>query len=191
MDGTPSKLLELVAAAGEGNSLEARQLLPLLYDELRRMASSMLNRLPPGQTLQATSLVHEAYVKLVRHRDPGWDGRAHFLAAASQAMREILVDQARRKAATKRGGGRRRLDLQDGQITFDTPSDEILELHDAIKLLEVEDPRKAQIVILRFFAGLNMEQIAEHLGISLTTVNRDWRFARAWLYRELDARNET
>jgi RNA polymerase sigma factor (TIGR02999 family) len=191
MDESPSRLIEFVTAAQSSGALEARQLLPLVYDELRRVASLMLNRLPPGQTLQATSLVHEAYAKLVRHVDPGWDGRGHFFAAASQAMREILVDEARRKAAKKRGGDRRRFDLQDGQITFDTPCDDILELHEAIKLLEDEDPRKAQIVILRFFSGLNMGQIAEHLGVSLATVNREWRFARAWLYRELDAKNES
>ncbi len=186
MNDSPSKLDDLIAAAKAGDRVTAEELLPLVYDELRSLAGVMLKRLPPGQTLQATSLVHEAYAKLVRRCDPGWDGRGHFFAAAAQAMREIIVDHARRKGAIKRGGDRRRLDLLDGEITFDAPSDDILALHEAIASLEKEDQRKSQIVLLRFFSGLSMEQIAGQLGVSLATVNREWRFTRAWLARELE-----
>ena len=186
MDDSPSKLEALITAAQAGDRVTAQQLIPLVYDELRSLAGAMLKRLPPGQTLQATSLVHEAYAKLVRRCDPGWDGRGHFFAAAAQAMREIIVDHARRKGTMKRGGDRRHFELLDGQITFAAPSDEILALHEAIATLEKEDPRKSQIVLLRFFSGLSMEQIAEQLRVSRATVDREWRFTRAWLSRELE-----
>ena len=186
MNDSSTKLEDLIKAAKKGDHVTAEQLIPLVYDELRSLAGAMLRRLPPGQTLQATSLVHEAYAKLVRRCDPGWDGRAHFFAAAAQAMREIIVDHARRKGATKRGGDRRRLDLLDDVITFDAPTDDILALHEAISRLETEDRRKSQIVLLRFFSGLSMEQIAEQLGVSRATVAREWRFTRAWLGRELE-----
>ena len=186
MSDSSTKLEKLITAAKKGDRVTAQQLIPLVYDELRSLAGALLKQLPPGQTLQATSLVHEAYAKLVRSCDPGWDGRGHFFAAAAQAMREIIVDHARRKGAIKRGGDRRRLNILDSQITFDAPSDDILALHEVIARLEKEDPRKSRIVLLRFFSGLSMEQIAEQLGVSRATVDRDWRFARAWLARELE-----
>jgi RNA polymerase sigma factor (TIGR02999 family) len=186
LDRNSAAIAQTVIAAKRGDRKAASQLLPLLYGELRSLARALLHQLPPGQTLNATCLVHEAYAKLVRTCDPGWDGRGHFFAAASQAMREILVDQARRKSAIKRGGNLQREEFDVNQIFLDTPSDDVLALHDAIAKLEAEDPRKAQIVTMRYFGGLQMKQIAEELGISRATVDREWRFTRAWLYRELD-----
>ena len=185
-DRNAAAIGQTVIAAKRGDREAASHLLPMLYGELRSLARAMLHRLPPGQTLNATCLVHEAYAKLVRKCDPGWDGRGHFFSAASQAMREILVDQARRKAAIKRGGNLQREEFDASQIVLDAPSDDILALHDAIAKLEGEDPRKAQIVTMRYFGGLQMTEIAEELGISRATADREWRFTRAWLYRELD-----
>ena len=148
-------------------------------------------KVPPGQTLQATALVHEAYLRLVGDDDPGWNSRGHFFGAAARAMRDILVEQARRKASLKRGGDRRREgDAADLAIAIDAPASDLLALDELLERLEEQDPRKAQVVMLRFFAGLTNPQIAEILGVSLPTVERDWRFARSWLQRELGATDE-
>lgn len=183
---------ELVArdlqALAAGNRRAAETLLPVLYAELRKLASALLSRLQPGQTLQATALVHEAYLKLVGNRDPGWKGRAHFFGSAAQAMREILVDQARRKAAAKRGVDWRRVTLDERLVGAGTPQVEVLDLHLALQRLERDDPRKGQVVMLRYFAGLTVEEIAEVLDLSSATVERDWRFARVWLYSEIAGR---
>jgi len=164
---------------GEGQG--AAELLPAVYAELRRLAAALAGRLPPGQTLQPTALVHEAYLKLVRDRDPGWDGRRHFFGAAAQAMREILVDQARRKAARKRGGGGRRIDLSDGLAVIEPPADDLMALDEAIERLRADQPQLAEVVLLRYYAGLGVEETAGVVGRSVSTVTREWRRARAWL----------
>lgn len=174
---------------GVGPRRAASELIPLLYAELRRLAESRLSKLPPGQTLQPTALVHEAYLRLVRDQDPGWDGRAHFFGAAAQAMRDILVEQARSKSRLKRGGDRRRVELSEetlGGASFDVPADELLALDSALDRLREEHPRPAQIVMYRYFAGLTSEATAEVLDMSKRTVERDWRFAQAWMRDALD-----
>jgi len=159
----------------------AAELLPAVYAELRRLASVLTGQLPPGQTLTPTALVHEAYLKLVRDKDPGWEGRRHFFGAAAKAMREILVDQARRKASIKRGGQGQRIDLTEGLALIQPPADDVEALDEAIQQLEVEEPRLAEIVRLRYYTGLSVEETASVIGLSVSTVTREWRFARAWL----------
>jgi RNA polymerase sigma factor (TIGR02999 family) len=181
-----SKLTETITAARAGQPQAAAELLPLLYEELRRLGKALIRKQPPGQTLQATALVHEAYAKVVGSTDPGWDGRGHFFAAAARAMREILVDQARRRNALKRGGDRNRQALDAADLPIESRVDDIIALDAALTKLEEQDPQKAQIVNLRFFAGLNMQEIAAYLNTSKSTIERDWRFIRAWLYKELD-----
>ena len=181
---------QVLQAAMEGDLEAARNLLPMVYDELRKLARARLRVLPPGQTLQPTALVHEAYIRLVGKQDPGWDGRGHFFAAAAQAMRNSLVEQARRKMARKRGGGKRRIDIDEAEPAFAPPSGDVLAVDEAVKRLEEDDPRKGQIVNLRYFARLTAAETAEALGISVATVGREWRYIRAWLERELRAEKE-
>ena len=142
-------------------------------------------RVPPGNTLQPTALVHEAYVRLVGNEDPGWNSRGHFFAAAALAMRRILVEQARRKARLRHGGDRKRLDADEVDIPVETPAEDILALDEALENLRRRDKRKAEVVMLRYFAGLTIEETAAALGISEPTVERDWRFARALLHEQL------
>ena len=175
-------------ASGDKNT--ARDLLPILYDELKVIARARLANLPPGQTLQTTALVHEAYMKLVGRTDPGWNSRGHFFAAATRAMRQILVDQARRKAAVKHGGNRNRVDLDCIEISADGPGTDYLALHAALDQLEAEDPRKAQIVMLRQFAGLKRDEIAASLDISVRTVDREWHYSIARLHQLMTESNE-
>ena len=183
-DASKAVTLFLKAAAG-GDREAATKLLPLLYGELRKLARARMAKLAPGQTLQPTALVHEAYLRIIRTEDPGWDGRGHFFAAAAQAMRDILVEQARRKAALKRGGDRKRLDVEDVELAIQPPGEDILALDEALQRLEADDPRKGQIVNLRFFAGLTGEEAATALGVSVTTVEREWRYIKTWLYTQL------
>ena len=159
----------------------AADLLPAVYAELRRLARALTARLPPGQTLQPTALVHEAYLKLVRNQDPGWEGRRHFFGAAAQAMREILIDQARRKASVKHGGHGRRIELTEGLALIEPPADDLLALDEAIQCLQGEEPRLGEIVHLRYYAGLSLEETASVVGRSVRTITREWRQARAWL----------
>jgi RNA polymerase sigma factor (TIGR02999 family) len=160
----------------------AADLLPVLYGELRRLAAVLTSQRAPGQTLTPTALVHEAYLRLVRSEDPGWQGRRHFFGAAAQAMREILIEQARRKGRLKRGGGRRRrVELSEGLAWIEPPADDILALDEALRQLQAEDPRLAEIVLLRYFSGLSVEETAHVVGVSVSTLTRDWRYARAWL----------
>ena len=168
-----------------GETQPAAELLSQLYTELRRLAGVLTRQLPPGQTLQPTALVHEAYLRLVRSQDPGWEGRRHFFGAAAQAMREILVEQARRKASQKRGGQAQRVELAEGLAWIEPPADDLLALDEAVGRLQVEDPRLAEIVQLRYFTGLSVEETASLVGASVRTVKRDWRYARAWLARQL------
>ncbi len=168
-------------AAATGDPHAAAELLPLVYEELKKLARARLAKVPPGQTLNPTGLVHEAYLRVVGARDPGWAHRGHFFAAAAQAMRNILVDQARRKAALKRGGAQKRVELADVEARG-AAADDILAIHEAVTRLEAEDPRKGQIVNLRFFAGLTEEETAATLGVSRDTVKRDWRYIKRWLH---------
>jgi RNA polymerase sigma factor (TIGR02999 family) len=161
--------------------MAAAELLPALYTELRDLAAALTARLPPGQTLQPTALVHEAYLKLVRDRDPGWEGRRHFFGAAARAMREILIDQARRKASGKHGGHGQRVELTEGLALIEPPADDLLALDEAIGQLQAEKPHLAEVVLLRYYAGMSVEETAEVVGRSDRTVKREWRFARAWL----------
>jgi RNA polymerase sigma factor (TIGR02999 family) len=177
----------LLEAAGRGDERAASDLLPLVYGELRKLADSWMGRTPPGQTLQATALVHEAFLRLVGKEDcgAGWENRGHFFFAAGRAMKDILVERARARARLKRGGDRRRLNLDDVSVAMDTPEEEMLVLHDAMERLEREHPWEHRIVTLRFFAGLTMEETAQAMGSSLRTIERDWRFAQAWLRRSM------
>ena len=154
----------------------AVDLLPLLYDELRRLAAALTARLAPGQTLQPTALVHEAYLRLVRDKDPGWKGRRHFFGSAAQAMRDILIDQARRKASLKHGGQAQRIELSEGLAWIEPPSGDMLALDEAIQQLQEADARLAEIVRLRYYTGLSVEETAELVGVSVTTLKRDWRW---------------
>ena len=169
-----------------GDPRAAGRLLPLVYDELRKLASQRLAQEKPGQTLQATALVHDAYLRLVGAEDPGWDGRGHFFAAAAEAMRRILVDNARRKRTRKHGGGRDRHDLDEVEIVAGEPAEDLLALDEALTRLAAEDPAKAQLVQLRYFGGLSIEDAARALGISAATAKRHWAYARAWLFRAVE-----
>ncbi|MFO0910856.1 MAG: sigma-70 family RNA polymerase sigma factor [Isosphaeraceae bacterium] len=176
----------LLSAVEHGESKASDELLPLVYAELRRLAKQRLAHEKPGQTLQATALVHEAYVRLVGGAQAqGWNSRGHFFAAAAEAMRRILVENARRKRAEKHGGRLERHDLDALEIAAPALSSDLLALDEALTRLESEDPTKAQLVKLRFFAGLTEEEAANALGISCTTAQRYWRYAKAWLLVEL------
>lgn len=177
---------QVLKALDGGDSGAAEQLLPLIYDELRTLARSLMSNLPPGNTLQPTALVHEAYLRIVGDESIGWNSRGHFFAAAAQAMRRILVEQARRKAAVRHGGGLKRLDIDDVEIPLELPGGEdLLALSAALERLSEWDARKASVVELRYFAGLDIPETARILGVSEPTVERDWRFARAFLYDQL------
>jgi RNA polymerase sigma factor (TIGR02999 family) len=177
---------QILNAIEQGDPRAAEELLPLVYDELRKLAAARLDEEKPGQTLQPTALVHEAYVRLVGGAQPqDWNGRGHFFAAAAEAMRRILVESARRKGRARHGGGRARLDLDAVEPAADEADERLLAIDEALTLLAAEDPAAAEVVKLRFFAGLTAQQAADALGISLRTANSHWAFARAWLFRRL------
>ncbi len=185
----------LLHAIGAGNKHAAEQLLPLVYDELRRLAKARMANEPADHTLQPTALVHEAYMRLLGRAEAGadpnaarkWDGRGHFFGAAAQAMRRILVERARNQARLKRGGGRERLSLSDVAPAADTGLDsaDVLALDEALGRLETENPRRAQVVMLRYFAGLSVEETAAAMDLSPATIKNEWTVARAWLHREM------
>ncbi len=175
---------ELIDAAVAGDRHAADDLLPLVYDELRRLAAHRLAQEKAGATLEPTALVHEAYLRLVGGGSPGWKGRGHFFGAAARAMRHILVEEARRKRADKRGGRRPRVPLEEFHRIGESPED-VLDLDDALTRLAQDEPAKADLVQLRFFAGLTTAEAAETLGISVATAERWWSYARAWLYNDL------
>jgi len=176
----------ILAAVEAGDPKAAAELLPLVYDELRKLAAARLGAEPAGHTLQPTALVHEAYLRLVGARlSEGWDGRGHFFAAAAEAMRRILIEHARHKDSRKAGGGRRRLDLADVEPVGPESDLDLIALDDALGRLERLDARKAQVVKLRFFAGLTGEQAARALGIATSTADADWAYARCWLRLEM------
>jgi len=180
-------LTRLLNAVSPEDSTTSEELLPVVYDELRRLAAARMAQEKPGQTLQATALVHEAWLRLLGSGRTEWDGRGHFFAAAAEAMRRILVENARRKKRLRHGGEQHRVDLDGLELACGMPSDELLALNEALKELESLDPTGAQIVKLRFFAGLNHPQIASELGLSLSAVERNWTFCRTWLYRQIKA----
>ena len=187
-----SEVTRILSAIEQGEPSAADQLLPLVYDELRKLAAQKLAHEKPGQTLQATALVHEAYLRLVDVEEAQhWNSRGHFFAAAAEAMRRILIEQARRKRRPKHGGDRRRIDLDDALSVAEAPCDDLLALDDALSRLEATDPLAAQVVKLRFFTGLSMPETAEALGVSLRTAERNWTYARTWLHRELSRDNPT
>jgi RNA polymerase sigma factor (TIGR02999 family) len=180
-------LTRLLDAASSGDPQAAEQLLPLVYDELRKLAARKLTGESPGQTLQATALVHEAYVRLVNvDNNRQWNGRGHFLAAAAEAMRRILVDHARRKKSRKRGGGRARAEFREESLAAPEGPDEILAVDEALAGLAATDPQAAELVKLRYFAGLSVDEAAQALNISPRSVDRLWAYARAWLQRAID-----
>jgi RNA polymerase sigma factor (sigma-70 family) len=198
-----SDVTRILSQIEQGDPQAAEKLLPLVYEELRKLAAAKMAQENPGQTLQATALVHEAYVRLVGGqgkeprieepknqngmggREQQWDGRGHFFAAAAEAMRRILVEQARRKGRLKRGGDIERVELDDIEISLAAPSNDVLELDDALTRLAAKHPEKAELVKLRYFCGLTGDEAAAALGISPATADRHWTYARAWLVREL------
>jgi RNA polymerase sigma factor (TIGR02999 family) len=181
-----SDVTGLLNAIDQGDPQAASRLLPLVYAELRRLAAQKLAQEAPGQTLDATALVHEAYLRLVGDgAERQWDSRGHFFTAAAEAMRRILVDNARRKRSRKRGGGRTRQELDEAQLPAPQPRDDLLALDEALHKLAAKDRTKAELVQLRYFAGLTLEQAAQVLGISRTTADRYWAYAKAWLHQEL------
>jgi RNA polymerase sigma factor (TIGR02999 family) len=187
---TPGPVTRLLKSIQSGDYQAAYDLLPIVYAELRNLGRAMVARLPPGNTLQGTALVHEAYLRLVGDEEQDWKCRAYFFAAAAQAMRRIVIDQARRKAAIKHGGGRVRVDADEVEIPIVYPVEDMQALDESLARLRAQDTRKADVVDLRFFAGLSIEETARVLGVSEPTVERDWRFARAYLYDELQMRGE-
>jgi RNA polymerase sigma factor (TIGR02999 family) len=181
-----SDVTQILQALEKGDPAAASQLLPLVYDELRQLAAQKLAQEKPGQTLQATALVHEAYLRLVGNDpEPHWNSRGHFFAAAALAMRNILVDNARRKRRLKHGGGRQRVALEEALPAPPQDAEELLALDEALTRLAAEDPEAARIVELCYFAGLSVEQAAQALGISRASAYRQWTFARAWLLQAL------
>lgn len=181
-----SDLTGILSRIEQGDPHAAEQLLPLVYDELRKLAAAKLSQERPGQTLQATALVHEAYLRLLGPGlSPHWDGRGHFFAAAAEAMRRILVEQARRKKSLKAGGRMQRQELADVEGAIEGPNLDLLALDEALAKLDAKDPRKAALVKLRFFAGLTKEQAASALGIATSTADLDWAYARSWLRAEM------
>ena len=182
------RVTEVLQAVEAGDPRAAERLLPLVYTELRALARALMAKVPPGNTLQPTALVHQAYLRIVGNEDPGWNSRGHFFAAAAQAMRRILVEQARRKAAMQHGGEHRRADVDDEGFPIESPTDDILALDEALARLSVMDERKARVVELRYLMGLDIAETAQVLRVSEPTVERDWRFARAFLYDQLTGR---
>ncbi len=182
-----SDVTHILSALEHGDPSAAEKLLPLVYDELRQLAAAKLAQEKPGHTLQATALVHEAYLRLVDTEVvQRWDSRRHFFAAAAEAMRRILVESARKKKRLRHGGGRCRLDLQETASIADAPQDDLLALDEALTRLAAREPAKAELVKLRYFAGLSIDEAADLMHISRTTAKRYWAFARAWLLAEID-----
>ena len=175
----------ILSAIEQGDPKAPEQLLPLVYDELRKLAAQRLAHESPGQTLQATALVHEAYLRLIGSETPSWSSRGHFFAAAAEAMRRILIENARRKLTEKHGGGLNRIELDGLDLPAAAPSEDILAVDEALAKLATEDPTKAELVKLRYFGGLSVEDAGRVLGISRATADRYWAYARVWLFGEL------
>ena len=182
-----SEVTRILDAIQQGDPNAAEELLPLVYDELRKLAAHRMAGEDPGQTLQATALVHEAWLRLGGDDQPSWQNRAHFFAAAAEAMRRILIDNARRKNYLRHGGGAERVNLDGLDLAASVDDEQLLALNEALDHLAAHDATKAQVVKLRFFAGLTNEQVARVLGVSEPTVKRHWAYARAWLFREINS----
>ncbi len=188
-DNDSHQITLLLADWSKGDEFALEQLMPLVYDELRRMARSFMRRQPAGHTFQTTELIHEAYLKIARGDERNWQNRSHFYGVAAKAMRQILVDYARSKSSQKRGGWQDQVSLSDDLATVKDISREVVALDEALKNLEQIDERRSRVVEMKFFGGLKIEEIAEVLKISPETVKRDWQFARTWLLRELSNAN--
>jgi RNA polymerase sigma factor (TIGR02999 family) len=181
-----SDVTRILSQIEQGDPRAAEQLLPLVYSELRKLAAVKLAQEQPGQTLQATALVHDAYIRLVDvEKAQHWDSRRHFFSAAAESMQRILIENARRKKRLKRGGKLERADLPDVPEIEHAPLDDLIDLDQALRKLGLEEPEKAEVVKLRFFTGLPLEEISQILGISVPTIKRHWRYARAWLHKEM------
>jgi RNA polymerase sigma-70 factor, ECF subfamily len=185
MDPSPHEVTRLLVAWGNGDEAARDQLMPLVYAELHRLAHHYMNLEKPGHTLQTSALVNEAFVRLVDQRDVHWQNRAHFFGIAAQMMRRILVDYARKRGYAKRAGGAQQVTLDEGLIVSEQRSAEVVALDEALNGLSALDPRKGQIVELRFFCGLSIDETAEVVGVSPGTVMRDWTLAKAWLRKEM------
>ena len=185
-----SDVTRIISAIEQGDAKAADELLPLVYEELRRLAAQKMSHEPPGQTLQATALVHEAYIRLVGSEAQDWSGRTHFFAAAAEAMRRILIDNARRKQRLKRGGKQQKIDLDKAEIAIEGPSTDLIALDEALVKLAEEDRIVADLVKMRYFAGLSLGQAAAILGVSRRTADRYWFYARAWLYQEITSEHK-
>ena len=179
------KLTKTLDGVVAGDRAAGAQLLPLVYEELRGLARSRMAKVAPGNTLQPTALVHEAFMRVAGERDPGWDSKGHFFAAAAEAMRQILVDQARKKNRLKHGGGKKRIETDDFDVPLACPVEDVLALDEALTRLKRDDERKAEIVTLRCFAGLDREETAAVLNVSTATIDREWRYIVARLHKEL------
>jgi len=184
-----SDVTQILSRIESGDPSAAEQLMPLVYDELRKLAAARLAHERPGQTLQATALVHDAYLRLIgpAGQDPrNWKDRGHFFAAAAEAMRRLLVERARRKKSIRHGGGQQRIDLETQLCISADGDDAVLAINDALERLRAEEPEAAQVVTLRYFAGLTIKEVAAAMNVSVRTVNRHWTYARTWLYRDLE-----
>ena len=177
------EVTQVLKAIGRNDQGASEKLLPLVYAELRRLAAARMANEMAGQTLQPTALVHEAWLRLVTDKDRTWQNRAHFFGAAAEAMRRILIERARHKSRLKHGGGQSRLNIEDLELAQTTPDDKVLLVDEALEELKVEDPELEQIVVLKFFGGLSNEEIAETLDLAPRTLDRQWAYARAWLFR--------
>lgn len=178
-------LTQMLQAIRRGDGRASDELLPLVYNELRQLASARMAQEAGGQTLQATALVHEAWLRMVGAGDRTWQNRAHFFGAAAEAMRRILVENARRKSRLKRGGGQIRLDVEDVDLAAATPDEKVLLMDEALEELKAQDPERARLVVLKFFGGLTNQEVAENLGVTERTVERQWAYAKAWLFEKI------
>jgi len=181
-----SDVTRIIEAAQQGDPTAADRLLPLVYEELRKLAAAKMAQEAPGQTLQPTALVHDAWLRLVGNENQKWNGRAHFFGAAAEAMRRILIENARRKRAARHGGGKSKLDMSNIEVAAPAKDQELLAVSDALEKFAARDKQKAELVKLRFFVGLTTEEAAEVLGISVPTADRWWNFSRAWLFEEIE-----
>ena len=189
-DAATRGVTQLLDAVREGDEHAAERLLPLVYEELRKLAHQRMAQEPRGHTLQATALVHEAYLRLVGDQETGWDNKGHFFAAAAEAMRRILIERARKYGRRKHGAGAKRMDLMEADAVVEPESVDLLGLDEALGRLEQHDRRMSEIVKIRFFAGLTIEQTALALGVTSRTINRDWTAAKAWLHHEMTSRQD-
>jgi RNA polymerase sigma factor (TIGR02999 family) len=180
-----TEITQMLQALQRGDGRASEELLPVVYDELRRLAAARMAQETESQTLQPTALVHEAWLRMVGSGDRTWQNRAHFFGAAAQAMRRILIENARRKSRLKRGGGQKRLDVDELELAATTPDDKVLLIDEALERLKSEDPETERMVVLKFFGGLTNQEVAETLGITERTVERHWAYAKAWLFQHI------